>query len=120
MNKQELKALHPELSAELIADGVAQERDRTNAHLALAKRSGEMALALESIASGEGLTGAIVDKHVDARMGRLETRERQLDSDEAGAILDGATNTADGGKDIGDEVADRIEAMFGKKSTVSA
>lgn len=114
MNKQELLAIHPELHAELIAEGEAKERDRVVAHLTLAERSGEMPTALASIRSGDGLTAEIMERHLDARLCRLETRERQFDSDEAGKVLEGAAPTAEG-KDLGDQVADIIEAQMGKK-----
>lgn len=115
MDKAELKLKHPELAAELIAEGEAKQLDRVTAHLALGKRSGELELALECIASGEGLTASVMERHIDSRMRTVERRERQLDSDAAGAILEHAvTSEGAGARDLGDHVADRI---CGKQST---
>jgi ClpP class serine protease len=90
MTKKELLAQFPELHAELLADGVTQERDRVEAHLAMGEASGDMKLAVASIVAGDQMTQKLSAKYMAASMGRRETTARQEESDEAGKILGGA------------------------------
>jgi ClpP class serine protease len=121
MTEEELLAQHPALHAALIAKGALQgqaaERKRACAHLKLAKATGAREVAEAAIASGASTMDE--DVHADymaAAIGKRETAARQTDSDAAGEALDGAAPAAAAGaKDLGDEVADRMDAQMGKK-----
>lgn len=125
MTEEELLAQFPAVHSALIAKGVAQgqaaERKRACAHLKLAKATGAREVAEAAIASGASTMDE--DVHADymaAAIGKRETSARQADSDEAGKALEGAAPVvAEGGKDLGDEVADRIEALMGKAKKAS-
>jgi hypothetical protein len=119
MTEAELLAQFPALHAALVAQGVAAERKRACAHIKLAKATGAREVSDAAIASGASTMDE--DVHADymaAAIGKRETSARQEDSDKAGKILDGAAPVAEGGKDLGDLVADRIEAMFPAKKKV--
>jgi ClpP class serine protease len=120
MNEEELLAQHPALHAAMIAKGAAQgqatERKRVCAHLKLAKATGARDVAEAAIASGASTMDE--DVHADylaASLGKRETAARQSDSDAAGEALGDAATAPVATKDLGDEVADRIEAQMGKK-----
>lgn len=120
MNEEELLAQHPALHAALIAKGVAQgqatERKRVCAHLKLAKATGARDVAEGAIASGAStMDEDIHAEYLAASLGKREVAARQADSDAAGAALGDAAQTPVATKDLGDEVADRIEAAMGKK-----
>jgi len=120
MNEEELLAQHPALHASLIAKGAAQgqatERKRVCAHLKLAKATGARDVAEAAIASGASTMDEDVHaEYLAASLGKRETAARQADSDAAGAALGDAAQTPVATKDLGDEVADRIEAAMGKK-----
>lgn len=84
MNLDQLKAEHPQLHAEVLAAGVAigvaQEKGRTSAHLTMAEASGDTALALSCIESGEDLTPAVSAKHMAASMNKKATTDRADES----------------------------------------
>ena len=117
MLEDELLAQFPALHAAVLAKGstvgVASERKRVLAHLKLAKATGARDVAEAAIASGASTMDE--DVHADylsAAIGKRETTARQADSDEAGKVLEGAAKEAEG-KDLGDQVADIIEAQMG-------
>lgn len=133
MNKETLKAQHPELYAAIheegrvagVAAGTTLERDRVGAHLTMGEASGDMKTALTAIASGEGMTATLQAKYLAAGMNRNAQTARQTDSDGAARTVANAAPPAgtpasagsggEGGKDMGDEVADRVEAALGIK-----
>jgi len=116
MNKDELKAQHPELYAAVREEGFKagqlDERERVEAHLELGKSSGAMDVALAAVASGEGLTVKLQAKYMSAGMNRRDQELRQADDKAAASASDGAastaTATASAGKDPGDVVADIV------------
>jgi ClpP class serine protease len=127
MDEAALKAAHPELHALILSKGEAighakgveagtkAEHKRCSDHLKLAAISP----AAMKVANAAILSGAtVIDSHADylaLSLGAHETAARQADSDGAGAVLDGAAPVvAEGGKDLGDQVADRIDALLGK------
>lgn len=125
MNEEELLAQHPALHAAMLSKGAAQgqatERKRVCAHLKLAKATGARDVAEAAIASGASTMDE--DVHADylaASLGKRETAARQSDSDAAGAALGDAATAPVATKDLGDEVADRIEAAMGKKPSAGA
>ena len=56
MDRYTFQARHPQLYAELIAEGVRVERVRVMLHLELGKGSGDLATAFAAIESGEEVT----------------------------------------------------------------
>lgn len=132
MDEAAFKAAHPELYALVFSKGEAAghakgleagantEHKRACDHLKLAAISpAAMKVAHAAIQS----RATVVDSHADylaLSLGAHETAARQADSDSAGAALDGAAPAvAEGGKDLGDQVADRIEALMGKPKKAS-
>lgn len=125
MTEEELLAQHPSLHAAMLAKGATQgqasERKRVCAHLKLAKSTGARDVAEAAIASGASTMDE--DVHADylsAALGKRETAARQSDSDAAGAALGDAATTPVATKDLGDDVADRVEAAMGKKTGAGA
>lgn len=122
MDLKTLKAQHPDLYTAIFDEGktagLTGERDRVVGHLTLAEGSGDMKTALASIASGEGMTAAVQAKHMKAAMGRNDQSARQEESNAAGAAVTGAAPVAtEGGKDLTDQVAEKMAGLKGKKLT---
>lgn len=115
MDIKELKEKHPELYATVLgegqAQGVASERKRVLAHLKLGEKTGAMALATKSIASGASTMDEDVHaEYLAAALDRRDQTNRQADSDAAGAATSGAKTQVEtsGEKDLGDKVADAM------------
>jgi ClpP class serine protease len=129
MNLEQLKANHPELYATVLnegkalgrTEGEAAERDRVVAHLTLGNQSGALDVAHAAIEAGDGLTATVQAKYMAASLNRRDSNARQADSDAAGAVVDGATPpagkgaTAEGGKDLGDQIVELMAKERGKK-----
>lgn len=128
MNREELQAQHPQLFAALLEEGKASgekaERDRVCAHLELGKQSGAMDVAIAAIGSGEGMTQTITAKYLGASMNRADQNARQRDSNAAGEAVGGAAGTSTDATttqaDLGDQIADRLEAKLGITKKKSA
>lgn len=90
MNLAELKAQHPELYAEAVADGTNAERDRVSAHLTLGKQSGAMDIATKAIEDGDGLTMALQAKYMSAGMDKRDTENRAEDEADTSEAANGA------------------------------
>ncbi len=124
MTKEELKAQHPALYAEVfdagklvgVSEGTTEERKRVCAHLKMAESTGAKKVAIDAINSGASLFDQTVQAdYLSAAVNRSNVAARQADSDEAEAALGGAKPAAaEGGKDLGDNVADLMEARAGK------
>lgn len=115
MTLEELKAQHPELCKELVAEGVKKERDRVCAHLTLGEASGDLKTAFEAIESGEVMTSTLQAKYMAAGMNRRDREERQSESSSAEKVLSNADATEPDAKDLGDEVVALMEQRRGKK-----
>jgi capsid assembly protease len=133
MNRETLKAQHPEVYASIVAEGeaageargVASERDRVTAHLTMGEASGDMKTAIAAIADGSGMTAALQAKYLAAGMNRNAIVARETEGAAAAAVTAGAGAPtaegasagagAEGGKDLGDLVADRVDALLGRK-----
>lgn len=114
MDLKTLKAQHPELCDQLIAEGTTAERDRVTAHITMGEQSGAMDAALKAIKSGEGMTLTLQAAYMSAAMNRRDVQNRQAESDAAGAALGGAA----GGtvtEDVGDKAAALMAKRRGKK-----
>lgn len=115
MDLKTLRAQHPELCAELVREGTMQERDRVVAHLTMGEASGDMKTALAAVTDGSAMTQVLQAQYMAAGMNRNDRRVRQQESDQAGAVVDGAQPTATAEKpDLGDQVAAMMLAERGK------
>ena len=114
MDLKTLKAQHPDLCEALIAEGTTAERDRVIAHVTLGEQSGATDIALKAIKSGEGMTLTLQAEYMAAAMNRRDVKNRQEESDAAGAALGGAGG-APATEDVGDRAAALMAARRGKK-----
>jgi ClpP class serine protease len=80
MDLKQLKAEHPDVYAEAVQDGVAQEKDRVTAHLTMGEASGDMKIATEAIKSGDGMTATLQAKYMAAGMNKKDIQARQEDN----------------------------------------
>lgn len=90
MDKNELRAKHPQLFAQVTQDAVAAERDRVSAHLTMGDSSGDMETAKKAIEDGTEMTAGLQAKYMSAAMRRSDTEARTGDDATAAAALDGA------------------------------
>jgi hypothetical protein len=117
---QELLKHDPELFAAVRQLGVDAERQRVTDHLAAAEITrtdqrpiGGPGYALQAIFSGEEVTAATFRAHFDFQLRRVTQNVRQTETDEAGAIIDGAMRSrshdfsGSGATAVADEI-DRI------------
>ena len=85
MDLKTLKAEHPALIAQAVAEGVEQgvknERERVDAHLTMGKASGDMDLAVSCISEGAELTASVNAKYLAAGMNKNSTTERAGESE---------------------------------------
>ena len=102
-----------------VARGVAQERDRVLGHLTMGESSGDMAIALDAIRSGAGMTVELQARYMSAGMNRADRGKRQTESNTAEVQLAGvaaaspATTT-----DLGDQVVAVLQTQGGERSWV--
>lgn len=129
MDPKEIQAAHPAAYAAILAEGkaqgVAEERDRVGSHLTMGlnaegvKPKGAFETALKAVKDGTPMTQTLTAEYLSAAMNRRDRDDAQADSDAAGKVLAGAgggsgSGTPEGGKDLGDTVADAMEAARGK------
>lgn len=91
MDAKTLKTSHPEASAALVAEGVAQERDRVSAHIKMGTKSGALPIALKAVLEGKEMTQSLMADYMSASMNRRDQIFRQLDDEAVGAAVDQAT-----------------------------
>lgn len=115
MNLEKLKAEHPALYAQIVAEGhaagVVSERDRVVGHLTMGNSSGDMKTAEGAIKDGSAMTAALQATYMSAAMNRKDINNRTDDDAAAAAAADGAdvnTETDDAAK-----VADIVAAKLG-------
>lgn len=114
LTMEQFKSQHPELHAQLLAEGVAQgeakERKRVLAHLKLADSTGASQVARKAIESGASTMDEDVHaEYLSAAINKRDSNARQADSDAAGAALEGARTPAEPqARDNGDKVADAL------------
>lgn len=118
MNIEELRAQHPELHQAVFDAGrdagVEQERKRVRAHLKLAASTGAVEVAHKAIESGASVTDEEV--HADylaAGLNRRDRGVRQLETDAAGKVLEGANAPVEQPKDLGDQVVAVLKQQGG-------
>lgn len=90
MDMRSLRASHPDLCDQLVAQGVALERDRVCAHLHMGDASGAHDVAAAAIRDGSGMTLELNAKYLAAGMNKESKSARQADSDAAGVAADGS------------------------------
>lgn len=114
MDLKTLKIKHPETYAAAVAEGEAKEHDRVSAHLMCGQKFDAMPIAIKAIKEKSGLTSELQDEYLSTATNRLEQRARQLDSDEAGAILAGAKPPSGaGGSEAALDSGDLVAAAMG-------
>lgn len=100
MTPEEYKLAHPNSHAAILAQGqavgVANEKDRINAHLIMGKASGDMVTALAAVADGSGMTETLRATYYAAGQNKASIADRLADDLEvaAGANNTGAAATA--------------------------
>lgn len=115
MDLRTLRADHPELYEQAVAEGARQERDRVCAHLELGEQSGAMDIALEAVRGGTEMTQTLTAKYLAAGMNRSAQQTRQEETDQAGAAADGAKpNEPSAEESLGAKVVAELERRRGK------
>lgn len=119
MTLEELRAQHPEHCKALVAEGVKQgeasERDRVCAHLTLGEASGDLQTAFEAIKSGTAMTATLQAKYMAAGLNKGDREQRQRETAQADAIVEGAASGEPATPDLGDQVVALMDAKRGKK-----
>jgi ClpP class serine protease len=120
MDEAAFKAQHPELYASIVAAaearGTASERRRVLAHRKLANSTGAYKVADAAIESGASTMDEDVHaEYMTAAMNRNAIAARETEGAAAAAVTEGAVVATPAAKDLGDEVADRLDAMYGRK-----
>jgi len=116
MDLKEFKAEHPAVYKEAVAEGekqgVAQEKDRVNAHLEMGKPSGDFTIAHEAIANGSGMTQTLMSKYMMAAVNAKDINDRQED-DQAASGADGVTEAQTGEDTVEEQAADLVAKKRG-------
>lgn len=113
MDLIELKAKHPALCLQLVAEGETAERDRVSAHLTMGTASGDMETATKAIEDGVGMTASLQAKYMAASMKRQDIGARA--DDNVGAIDAESGEAEDNGEDADAKASDAIlAAAFAK------
>ncbi len=119
MTLEELRAQHPEHCKALVAEGVKQgeanERDRVEAHLTMGEASGDLQTAFEAIKSGTAMTATLQAKYMAAGLNKGDREQRQRETAQADAIVEGAASGEPATPDLGDQVVALMDAKRGKK-----
>lgn len=121
MDLKKLKAEHSDIYEAAVQDGTKAERDRVSAHLKLGAMGGDkgMKIALAAIASGAAITMELQADYIVAASDMKQVASRQEESDAAAQTTARAAGVVTAeqqpAKDLGDQVADRIEAQLGVK-----
>ena len=76
MTFSELQTQHPELFAQAVAIGEAQEHERVTAHLTMGEASGDMAYAVKCISDKTQMSATVNANYMAAQMKRIESNGR--------------------------------------------
>jgi ClpP class serine protease len=106
---QDARASAAEIDA-AVQRGITQERDRVLAHVTLGEQSGDMAIALEAIRSGTGLTLELSARYQAAGMNRTDRTRRQAESTDVARVVAGAGTSPAATTDLGDAVVAQMKA----------
>ncbi len=115
MDLKEFKAAHPKVYDEAVAAGVAQEKDRVNAHLEMAKPSGDFTIAHEAIAEGSGMTQTLQAKYMNAALNRKNSDDRQ-DDDKAAEAADNITDDQTKAETESEKVLEDVASNLSSKA----
>lgn len=77
MTKDEFKASHPDLYAQIFSDGENQEKNRVLAHIEMSKTTGASAYAMECIEKGETFNPLVQAKYLGFTMNKNDLNARQ-------------------------------------------
>ena len=119
MDLKKLKAEHADIYEAAVAEGVKQERERVVAHLIMAEPGGPdgMAVAVKAIKDGTGDTAPVRAEYFNVALKVRDVNNRQQESDAAAKATAGAAGVVTAeqqpAKDLGDLVAERVEAQLG-------
>lgn len=80
MDRQKLKAEHPELYKEIYTLGITHERARVKSHLALGASSGDMETATKDVEEGRACDDAVRTQHHVAMMNSLKLEASKKES----------------------------------------
>jgi hypothetical protein len=111
MDREELKAKHPELYKAIYEEGRTAERGRVSAHLTLAASSGAMDTAVKAIQDGSGVTDQVVADHTAAKLNGLQIQARTADEPKLGAPATPDAAEADEAKVIAIAMGGGLDAM---------
>lgn len=98
MTKQEFEQQHPELAAELRAEGAATERARYDSHVALGRQSGALKMALADYEAGKPVTETMA-AHMDHAFRQRAIQDRADDDLDAAAATSSIGARAEGDSD---------------------
>jgi len=111
MDRNTLMALHPDVYAAVVKEGVDQERDRVTAHMTMGEASGDMKTASEAIKNGDGMTMTLQATYMTAGRNNADINARQGDADDSSASDNADSSAADAdseAKQVADMVCARI------------
>ena len=110
MNLSKLKEEHPELFAEVVALGKAEEYERVKAHLILGNASGAMKLATDSITNKVEMSTSLHAEYLAAGLNKRDIDNRAKDNLEAQAA---EVRPADVTMTFEEQIANRVTAKLG-------
>lgn len=97
MNLEELKAKHPDVHAQAVAEGIDQgqklERDRASAHLTYGEKTGAITTAIKAVRAGTDLNQSVIAEYMTAGMNKVDTDNRSQDEIAAAEVADGVDDS---------------------------
>jgi ClpP class serine protease len=112
MDLKTLKRDHSDVYEAVLAEGVAQERDRVVAHLTMGNASGAIETAIKAVEDGSGLSESLKAKYLSAGMNRAEVFARGDDEEDTSDALNNlAAKVPEEG--MAEQVAALVEAKMG-------
>ena len=101
---EDLRAKHPDLYKEAVAEGTKLEQDRVSAHLTYGQNCDAMDIALKAVEDGVPVTATLQAKYMTAGKNKADRVARQESTEAAATVAKGADETAPVEKDLGDAV----------------
>jgi len=113
MDRNQLKAEHPQLFTTVMQEGVTQERDRVCAFIVAGEQSGDMATALKAISDGSEMTVTLSTQFLMAAANRGDVETRSTEEIAAAEAADSADTDVADEDVIADMVASAVESKLG-------
>jgi len=113
MDRNQLKAEHPQLFTTVMQEGVTQERDRVGAFIVAGEQSGDMATALKAISDGSEMTITLSTQFLMAAANRGDVETRSAEEIAAAEAADSADTDAADEDAAADTVASAVESKLG-------